>query len=470
MDRENITSMLLLETVCSVCQTCFRDPVILDCGHNFCHPCVAKCEEFCGRVLCPLCKNPQPSRKQNMKLGTVTELFQQLTVCARQASREDEICLQHEQPLIFFCKRDKALRCSKCVESVESPAVLGVAEAVQEYKDCYVQYADTIKKEKEEIMAHKLSTDLESQSMLAKAEIIKQRMTSAFKEINEFLAQQEKLLLAQHAEIMLDIARGRDKHVVRLFRRVAFLDSILEEMEKCHRTPNELLKGVRRTMEKFEEEFVSPVAFPPVKRWGLYAWHDLTFLLHSAVEKFTGTLVSGYPMQEVSVILDPDMGSPQYSLSDDLKSLWKDGTLDLSVTGNIPGHLPFVLGRNVFTAGRHCWEVTVHGEDDWAVGVTRISLKRKKRSTAAFSPSEGIWAIGKWKGGYAMFTSPKTPVPMRGEVLKRIRVSLNCDGKQVSFANADSGAVLAKFQTASFLGESLLPIFWLDGKTCLSVS
>lgn len=67
-------------------------------------------------------------------------------------------------------------------------------------------------------------------------------MTSAFKEINEFLAQQEKLLLAQHAEMMLDIARGRDKHVVRLFRRVAFLDSILEEMEKCHRTPNELLK------------------------------------------------------------------------------------------------------------------------------------------------------------------------------------------------------------------------------------
>ncbi|XP_032997528.1 butyrophilin subfamily 1 member A1-like [Lacerta agilis] len=175
-------------------------------------------------------------------------------------------------------------------------------------------------------------------------------------------------------------------------------------------------------------------------------------------------------MQKVSVTLDPEGSSPQYCISSDLKSLRQGGPLDLSGPGDVADCLPFVLGYDVLATGRHCWEVTVHGEDDWAVGVTRISVRRKRKTRLAFSPTEGIWAIGKWEGGYALFGSRKQPVPMSGEVLKRIRVSLNCEGKQVSFANADSGAVLAKFQSASFLGEPLLPIFSVGEKTRLSVS
>ncbi|XP_060126799.1 butyrophilin subfamily 1 member A1-like [Zootoca vivipara] len=174
-------------------------------------------------------------------------------------------------------------------------------------------------------------------------------------------------------------------------------------------------------------------------------------------------------MKEVSVTLDPDMGSPQYSLTDGDIRLKQDVPIDLSGPGDVPNLLPYVLGCNVFTTGRHCWVVTVVGEDDWAVGVARSSVRRNgRRSRGVFSPTGGIWAIGKWEGGYAMFSSPKEPVPMNGEVLKRIRVSLNCDGKQVSFANADSGTVLAKFQAASFLGEPLHPIFWVEGDTKLS--
>ncbi|XP_015284717.1 PREDICTED: butyrophilin subfamily 1 member A1-like [Gekko japonicus] len=126
-----------------------------------------------------------------------------------------------------------------------------------------------------------------------------------------------------------------------------------------------------------------------------------------------------------------------------------------------------VLGREGFTAGRHFWDVLMGSEEDWAVGVARKSVGRK--GGFIWSPEEGIWAVGKWGGGYYAATEgPDPPLTLTGE-LKRIRVCLNYAGGRVAFFDADRAALLYEFSGASFPGETLLPFFYVYKKGHLKI-
>lgn len=169
------------------------------------------------------------------------------------------------------------------------------------------------------------------------------------------------------------------------------------------------------------------------------------------------------------VILDPDTSQAWLILSDDHKSV-RVGHKRQDLPDN-PERFYYwfcVLGSEGFTEGRHFWEVTVGGEDEWAVGIARKSVRRKDRF--AFSPEEGIWTVGKWNGQYRVFNPPDyTPLSLSQE-LRRIRVTLSCAEEQVSFSDPDTGVHLYTYSRASFHGETLLPFFWVDGEAHLRLS
>lgn len=127
-----------------------------------------------------------------------------------------------------------------------------------------------------------------------------------------------------------------------------------------------------------------------------------------------------------------------------------------------------VLGCEQFTTGRHFWEVYVGLEEEWAVGVARKSLGRK--GFVVFSPQEGIWALGKWGGGYRATTKPLPPTLTLAGVLRKIRVSLNCAGGSVTFFDADTVDPIFTFSAASFSSEILQPFFWVYEKAHLSLA
>ncbi|XP_044838845.1 uncharacterized protein LOC123345850 [Mauremys mutica] len=103
----------LRDTVnCSVCQDIFKDPVTLDCGHNFCHSCIAQRWEGLKRNFpCPQCRkrfrkgnirpNPQLEAiaKQVRPNPQQEEIAKQVSAPAVKGSEGEKLCEEHKKPL-----------------------------------------------------------------------------------------------------------------------------------------------------------------------------------------------------------------------------------------------------------------------------------------------------------------------------------------------------------------------------------
>ncbi|XP_053234874.1 E3 ubiquitin-protein ligase TRIM7-like isoform X2 [Podarcis raffonei] len=125
-----------------------------------------------------------------------------------------------------------------------------------------------------------------------------------------------------------------------------------------------------------------------------------------------------------------------------------------------------VLGCDGFTSGRYFWELEVGDGEFWAVGVTRDPSKKK--GMMGFSPEEGIWAVGLWKGQHWALTSPVTALSL-SKPPRRIRVSLDYVGECVTFTDADTDSPIFTFPPASFNGARTHPLLWVVGFPAHSV-
>ncbi|XP_053146298.1 E3 ubiquitin-protein ligase TRIM7-like isoform X3 [Hemicordylus capensis] len=428
------------EATCSVCLEYFKDPVtIVECGHNFCRACLTQCWRE-AKASCPQCRRivQQRSFIPNRQLKSVVEIAKKLSLQGRKRKRGKEgVCEKHQEPLKLFCKDHESCICVVCDKGKEhrNHKVIPLEEAYEEYKE------------------------------QTKAD--KQKRRAEFRQLHQFLEEQEKLLLAQMEELEKEIAIKREEHLATLSKELSSLASFIQEMEeKCQQPASELLQDVRRTLERCEKEeiFEEPVAFPPAQKWRIWDLSDINAFLEGVMKQFKDTLVSGLPLQKANVVLDRDTAHPWLIMSEDRKSLaLGDKYQALPMTTQRFDYCPCVLGCEGFTAGRHSWEVAVRGEGNWAVGVARKSVKRKGHFR--LGPEEGIWAVGKLAGQYRALTSPLGPPLSLCGALKKVRVSLDCDVPQLTFSDADTAAPLYTFSGASFTRGTVCPFFLVYGNS-----
>ncbi|XP_026550505.1 E3 ubiquitin-protein ligase TRIM58-like, partial [Notechis scutatus] len=168
------------------------------------------------------------------------------------------------------------------------------------------------------------------------------------------------------------------------------------------------------------------------------------------------TLESGLQLQEVNVTLDPCTADPDcLKISKDRKSITglKGWSYQCSV-----------LGCQMFSSGRHFWDVIVGGTGDWSVGVTSkpVNVKDVHAKTRK-------WQIWEWGGKYMAISPSKRFDLVLSERPTRIRISLNCEVDQVSFFDARTAALLHTFSDASLVGKTLLPFFYLGEGTCMTL-
>ncbi|KAG8127621.1 hypothetical protein E2320_014516 [Naja naja] len=160
----------------------------------------------------------------------------------------------------------------------------------------------------------------------------------------------------------------------------------------------------------------------------------------------TNTLERGPQLQEVNVTLNPDTADPHcLKISEDGKS----------ITG-LKGYKHSVLGFQMFSSGQHFWDVIVGGTGIWGVGVTSKPVNFKSISEQTWQ-----WEIWGWKGKYGAASPSEDSKLVLTERPTRIRISLNCEGGQVSFFDARTAALLHTFSDDSLVGETLLPYFYL---------
>lgn len=160
------------------------------------------------------------------------------------------------------------------------------------------------------------------------------------------------------------------------------------------------------------------------------------------------------------VTLDPESAHPQLLVSDDCKSLrWTEMEQDVPETPERFDKQFCALGFPKFTTGRHFWDVAVEGDGDWALGVATRSVERK--AIQPFIAEAGFFTLEKLPG--------PSSAPKESEVLRKIRVSLNCAGGQLVFFDAETAKQIYGFSHGSLQRETVQPFFWLKGDTKLSL-
>ncbi|XP_015283664.1 PREDICTED: tripartite motif-containing protein 7-like [Gekko japonicus] len=399
-------------------------------------------------------------------------------VCGKEAvvaARKGGVCQKHQEPLKLFCKDDEALICVVCDRSKEhrDHETLPLEEASQEYKDQFCSRLEILKEERERILAYKGDVLRQSLDLLKQTTGEKHKTVAKFRQLHTFLEEHEKRLLAQMEEVKKEVARNREQHLARLSEELSSLESLIREMEEKSQLPaGDLLQDIQSTLQRYEEKetFENPVTFPLALKWRIWDVCDINHFLDGVMKQLKDTLDSGLHLQKAAkVILDPYTAHPKLILSEGWKSVRRGENVQaLPHNPERFDHWGIVLGREGFTGGCHFWEVLVGSEEEWAVGVARKSVRRKGGVT--ISPEEGIWGAGKWWGSYrASEKDHAPPLTLSGE-LKRIRVCLNHTGGRVAFFDADQAALLYEFSGASFLGETLLPFFWVHSEGHLKIS
>ncbi|NXD88682.1 TRI10 protein, partial [Halcyon senegalensis] len=155
------------------------------------------------------------------------------------------------------------------------------------------------------------------------------------------------------------------------------------------------------------------------------------------------------------VTLDPATAHPRLVLSADRRSVRWDYLPGAPPAG--PERFeadPCVLGRQVFSSGRHWWVVDLAQGRYCAVGVSKESLPRK--GPVSFKPEDGIWAVQQWGFQNRALTSPPTLLDLP-RVPKKIRVALDYEWGEVTFFDVDNQSPIFAFPPTSFAGERLRP-------------
>ncbi|KAM7145805.1 zinc finger protein RFP-like [Macrochelys suwanniensis] len=468
------------EATCSICLSFFKDPVSLDCGHNFCRACIAQCWEGSDpAVSCPQCREtfPQRTLRPNRQLANVVEIAKQLSGPAAAAAAGGDLCLAHQEPFKLFCNQDQMLICVICRESQAHHAhrVVPIEEAAREHKEQIQTRLNTLKKEREELLEWKQDGEKQSQEYLGKIEAERQKIVSEFEQLRQFLEEQERLLLARLEELDKEIVKIQDENVTKVSEEISRLSDLISQMEgKCQQPTSEFLQDIKSIWSRCDKvKFEKPVAMPEDMRERVGVSSQRNVCLQEALEKFKETLpyqlnfLISKAEKEVQATPEPDLANPCSVVSTDESVIRKYQGTGYLVKQNRFYPAACVLGYKGFTSGRCYWEVEVGDKYEWVLGIARESAIHE--GVISCTPEEGIWALENTRYQYCALTSPKTVLPLHCGP-SNIGICLDYEGEKVTFYDITSSGREQIFSfTSSFTGK-IIPFFGSRRVEFLSMS
>ncbi|XP_072115458.1 zinc-binding protein A33-like isoform X2 [Mobula birostris] len=421
---------LIEEIICPICLDFFIDPVILECGHNFCRSCITRCWEREERNSCPECREEIADRtlRASRALANLSEKARKLNLNPKE--KESKLhCEEHQEELKLFCETDKKLICLICRDALEhkSHNFMPVKEAIKTYKE-------------------------QSQSFQS-------QITSQFAELRRIIMEKEQHALRDLREEEERILNLMEKNLREVQEN---LNSIQEEISKLQTRKDQkdnvifLMEETHRK-KRFSEDTLTLSVTDGALRAEKF---DHPYLMIALEKVFDG-------IKQDSVTLDVETAHPELEVSEDRKSVRLTGTRrDLPDTGKRFTHWLCVLGSEGFTSGRHYWEVEVTGNRRWSLGVAAEPVERKRWATRC--PETGFWRIGRSDDVMKVYTSPESPLPA-GPIPGRVGVYLSYESGTVSFYNAETKSHLHTF-TGNKFTEKLYPSFATGNKNeCLRI-
>ncbi|XP_078497864.1 E3 ubiquitin-protein ligase TRIM39-like [Lissotriton helveticus] len=423
------------EATCSICLEYFTDPVMIDCGHNFCRSCITQSwEGRDGNFPCPQCReiSSRKNLRPNRLVGNMVEIAKQLHLPPVRPPGEN-LCEKHEEKLRLFCAEDQRMICWVCRESKEhkTHSVSPIEEAAEEHKVKLQEWLLVLKKQEGFFLESKLKEEEQYKTMRNKLRSEKNKIESEFEKLRQLLKENEQGLHRRLEEMEEKMTMIENANITKLSNQITSLKALITDIEKkSEASAWELLKDVRSTLSRC---------------------NNVKIQCPEMVVK----------IYKVMVTLDPDTAHPELLLSKRGRRVRDTGTAQpLTDTPKRFTSYYCVLGSEGFTSGRHYWEVQLLQEGGaWHVGVAAESVNRKGVFT--WSPEGGVWAVRGSKGQYTALSSPQTPLFPREKPLK-LGVYLDYEGGRLSLYNADSMELLYSFPQAPFT-QRLFPYFRLNG-------
>ncbi|XP_078271858.1 zinc-binding protein A33-like [Rhinoraja longicauda] len=418
------------DATCPICLDFFSDPVILECGHNFCRSCITHSWDREERNSCPECREEIADRSLmvNRALASMTETARALSL--NTGGKESKLhCEKHQEKLRLFCETDKKLVCLICRDAREhkSHSFMPIQEAVESYKELIKTSLEILTKNKS------AAEEMEQQQ--------KEKISGV-----RILNEKERLFLKDLREDEESVLNTMENNLRAIQEEInSIQEKLLKLQERMKQTDSLIfLKEETRQKRRISDDIKTLSVADGALDVGKF---DRPFLFSEVPDC----------IKRVSVTLDVETAHAQLEVSEDRKWVrWTGTGRSLPDTGKRFTYSPCVLGSEGFTSGRHYWEVEVaRSLGWWGLGVAAESVEMKVEVT--LTPETGVWSIRRLDDVFEARTSPPSPLPAR-PIPGRVGVYLSYESGTVSFYDADTKSHLHTF-TGNEFTEKLYPFF-----------
>ncbi|KAG8432090.1 hypothetical protein GDO86_018838 [Hymenochirus boettgeri] len=438
------------ELTCPLCVELFKDPVMIECGHNFCRSCIDKAWEGQSSSTCPECKEALTDRRYTTNRA-LANLVKKAGGSApptpvEKKPRSMEKCPEHDERLKLYCKDDGTLGCVICRDSLKHAKhnFLPILDAVVVYREelsAIVAPMEASLKVTEQFSREQNEKIEQHKSNMAD---FKEHVVGEFEKIFEFLKERKDKLLDQLNTEGESLLNEMENNLVKMQENeeditktinvakermeetdsISFLMDIKSFIERCQQQQREVVSTGNTLLSKelCHGTFKGPIQY--------MMWKEMKSLI---VPRLT-------PM-----LLDPSSAHPNLQLSDGLTSV-KYGDTKLVLPDNPKrfSQCILVLGSQGFDSGRHYWEVDVGEKTAWDVGMASESSNRKGK--IKLNPKNGYWAIWLRNGNaYKALESPSKTLNLTSRP-RRIGVYVDYEGGHISFYNADNMTAIYTFR------------------------
>uniref|UniRef100_A0A3Q1M1K4 RING-type E3 ubiquitin transferase n=3 Tax=Bos TaxID=9903 RepID=A0A3Q1M1K4_BOVIN len=338
MASGSVAECLQQETTCPVCLQYFVEPMMLDCGHNICCACLARCWGAAEtNVSCPQCRETFPQRhmRPNRHLANVTQLVKQLrTERPSGPGGEMGVCEKHREPLKLYCEEDQMPICVVCDRSREhrGHSVLPLEEAVEGFKEQIQNQLDHLKRVKDLKKRRRAQGEQARAELLSLTQMEREKIVWEFEQLYHSLKEHEYRLLARLEELDLAIYNSINGAITQFSCNISHLSNLIAQLEEKQQQPTrELLQDIGDTLSRAERiRIPEPWITPPDLQEKIHIFAQKCLFLTESLKQFTEKMQSDMEkiqelreaqLYSVDVTLDPDTAYPSLILSDNLRQV-----------------------------------------------------------------------------------------------------------------------------------------------------